>query len=670
MKMKRYLLLARAVAIPSGAPGSAQAESGNEYLDMDITQLMTITVTSVAKKEQHLLDAAAAVFVITQEDIRRSGVTTLPDALNLAPGVHAARINSNKWSVSTRGYAGYTSNKLLVLIDGRSVYSPAYSGVFWDMQNTLLEDIDRIEVVRGPGGTLWGANAVNGVINIITKKAQDTQGGLVRLGGGNQFFTTAARYGAKVGENNYGRAYLTYDNFRNNSIYGTTRSAEDEWRPFQTGFRFDGEEGERLEWTLQGDVYRNEGEQLTSFLWAPDPPYFNSGSLDASRNEGANILGRVRKEMGDGQALTFKAYYDYANRDEHFYQLDFETLDLDLQYETPLGDRHDLTMGLGYRSVWGEFSKNFQVALSDRQDNLYSAFVQDEITLLSDRLHLTLGTKFEHNDYTGVEWQPSARLHWKPHQRHALWLSAARAVRTPAMVERSGKVLIGMYPSPDGRMSPMYMTGNDDFESEELYAYEAGYRWQVTERLFLDTTVFYNDYDKVQSLSPVVTPTGVSANFSNVAEGESKGFEVAADWKATDQLSFALAYSYLDFDIFLNKEALLTGQSDTRKDSSPMHQLSLRSSYSLLPNVQLNLWGRYLDSITNFYFTEAGASQLTIDEAILLDANIVWTLRKGLELMLVGQNLLDSKQLHFVSEYATPPTEIERSIFGKITWRF
>ena len=599
-------------------------------------------------------------------------MTTLPEALAMAPGMQVAKINSNKWSVSTRGFAGYTSNKTLVLIDGRSVYSPAYSGVFWDMQNTLLEDIDRIEVIRGPGGTLWGANAVNGVINIITKKAQQTQGGLVRIGGGNQFVTSAGRYGAKIGESTFGRAYVSYDSYSSNSMYASSESAEDEWRPLQTGFRFDGEADQGLEWTLQGDAYRNEGEQHISYQWQREAPYYTGDIVDDSLNKGANILGRVHKDFGGGKALTFKAYYDFSNRDEHFYQLDFETFDVDVQYETPVGDRNNLTLGAGYRSVWGDFDENFQVQLKDRQDNLYSAFIQDEIALIPDRLLLTLGSKYEHNDYTGNEWQPSARILWKPQQQHALWLSAARAVRTPAMVEHEGKILIGMYPTSRGAMAPLYMTGNDNFDSEELYAYEAGYRWQATDRLFFDATVFYNDYDQMQSVTHAIGPTGYRADFTNVTTGESTGFELAVDWKATDQLSFALAYSYFDLDLHSGKDEVLQDsfQGDTRKDSTPSHQVSLRGSYYLLPSLQFNMWGRYVDSIKNYYFRQAGGQFMEVDGGVTVDANLIWTPRQGLELMLAGQNLLDSKRLNFVSEYATPPTEIERSIYGKITWRF
>ncbi len=314
----------------------ASGESGNEFLDMDISQLLNVTITSVSKKEQRLSDAAAAVFVITQEDIRRSGVTHIAEALAMAPGLQVARISASKWSVSSRGLAGYTSNKLLVLMDGRTVYSPAYSGTFWDMQNTLLEDIDRIEVIRGPGGTLWGANAVNGVINIITKKSSDTLGGIVRAGVGDQeTLQGGGRYSGKLNDSTDGRVYLTYNNRDSNTLSDRDGDANDGWQSFQGGFRLDGQ----------------------------------------------------RREVVSG-----------------------------------------LCRGIFTRT-----------------DDLFNAFIQDEIKLIEDKLSLTLGTKWEHNDYTGSEWQPSGRLLFKPLDNHSIWASVARAVRTPTIVEHTVESLAAVY---------------------------------------------------------------------------------------------------------------------------------------------------------------------------------------------------------------------------------
>lgn len=386
MKSMGTIVLTTTALLSASCAWAAQgslASGANEYLDLDIDQLMDITVTSVAKRDQRLADAPAAVFVITQEDIRRSGVTTIPDALAMAPGIQVAKISASKWAVSSRGFSGFTSNKLLVLIDGRSVYSPAYSGVFWNAQHTLLEDIDRIEVIRGPGGTLWGANAVNGVVNIITKKAQDTQGGLVRASLGNEGSGSGAvRYGSKIGETTFARAYATYDEFAANRLYGSGIDANDSWQPMQTGFRLDGKPDGRKEWTLQGDLYDNEGDAQVFPYWTSDSA-FPATLADHPQAKGGNLLGRWRQEMDGGRALTFKAYYDYNESSDALFSLQFATIDLDLQYETKIGESHNLTMGAGYRSVQGENDETYQVSLPDRNDNLYSALLQDEINLVA-----------------------------------------------------------------------------------------------------------------------------------------------------------------------------------------------------------------------------------------------------------------------------------------------
>ena len=666
---KRATFVAGLVLITgSGQGANAHDVKGNEYLDLDIAQLMNITVTSVAKREQRLADAAAAVFVITQEDIRRSGVTTIPDALAMAPGLQVAKISASKWSVSSRGFAGYTSNKLLVLIDGRSVYSPAYSGTFWDSQNTLLEDIDRIEVIRGPGGTLWGANAVNGVINIITKKAEDTQGGLVRVGGGDQEpFMAGTRYGGKISDTTAGRLYATYNDHGSNSLHQGGGDAEDGWQPFQGGFRMDGKPDGHKEWNLQGDVYQNSGDQLLSPYWISQPP-FQIALTDQLEAKGGNLLGRWRQEIASESYLTFKAYYDYASRDEAYYRWAYDTIDLDLQYETKLGNRQTLTSGIGYRAISGDFEQTFQVSLPDKSDTLYSAFLQDEINLAADALWLTLGSKYEHNDYTGSEWQPSAKLLWKPAARHSLWTSVARAVRTPATVEQFGRVTMGVFPTPQG-IGTVAFAGNPEFDSEILWAYEAGYRWQANDTLSFDLALFYNDYSEVYTAAPTLSATGYDYRFVNAMEGSGQGFELSADWKAASWLSFILSYSYLDMNLTPDSSIPAEIGSSMLNEASPNHQIGLRSSIALAENWRLNLWLRYVDSITGLNRSDM-QNRIELDAYTLLDVNLIWTPRKDLEVMLAGQNLTSDGQLQYVSEYATPLTEIDRGVYGKITWRF
>ncbi|WP_043770162.1 TonB-dependent receptor plug domain-containing protein [Desulfobulbus propionicus] len=664
-----------AALVCSGCFQAAVAASEtNEYLELDLSQLMNITVTSVAKKEQRLSDAAAAVFVITQEDIRRSGVTTIADALAMAPGIQVAKISASKWSVSSRGFAGYTSNKLLVLMDGRSVYSPAYSGVFWDAQNTLLEDIDRIEVIRGPGGTLWGANAVNGVINIITKNATETKGTLVRASAGNGgAMSTAARYGGALSDTISGRLYLTYDRSMSNALKENGEDANDTWKPLQTGFRLDGEPAGNKEWTLQGDLYDNGGDQWVFPHWTGDSPLpsIRDDALDA---KGGNLLGRWRQELGNDRALTFKAYYDFNKRSDAVFNLAFDTIDLDLQYETALGGRQNLTMGAGYRSITGDFDETFQVYLPDRSDELHSAFLQDEINLVADRLWLTLGSKYEHNDYTGSEWQPSARILWKPADRHSLWTSVARAVRTPAIVEQHGRVLMGRYPASLGTtpigIGDINFTGNPDFDSEIVTAYEAGHRWQATDTLSFDLALFYNDYDEIYTAQPVQSGLDIDSVFVNAQSGSGRGVELAADWKPRSWLSFALAYSHLEMDLTTDAAVGSQAGSDWVTKASPRHQVSLRSSIALAENWRLNLWLRHVDTISGRNSTNLLGDSRLLDAYTLLDANLIWTPFRELEVMLAGQNLLDDGQVRYLSEYQTPATEIERGVYGKVTWRF
>jgi iron complex outermembrane receptor protein len=648
----------------------ATTDSANEFLDMDISQLMGITITSVSKKEQQLSDAAAAVFVITQEDIRTSGVTHIAEALAMAPGIQVARISASKWSVSSRGFAGYTSNKLLVLIDGRSVYTPAYSGTFWDMQNTLLEDVDRIEVIRGPGGTLWGANAVNGVINIITKKSGDTRGSLVRAGIGDQERVQgAARYGWQVNDSTDGRMYLTYNDRDSNTLGDLGGGdANDGWQSYQGGFRFDGAAETSSAWTFQGDIYQNKGDQIIYPFWTFTPPYLtvNYDDLDSS---GANVLGRFQQEVAGDSTLTFQAYYDYNDRDDEFLRQTFNTIDLEVQYEAALGDRNALTMGTGYRRIDGDFEPTTQFQLEDSTDDLFNAFLQDEIRLIDDRLWLTLGVKWEHNDFSGAEWQPSGRLLYKPADNHSLWGSVARAVRTPSLMEQKGRLLVAVTPTPFG-VAPISFRGSENFESEIVVAYEMGYRWQATNSLSADFAVFYNDYEDLYSLSPSMGMYGINMNFINGTHGDSHGLEAAIDWKAASWLSMIFTYSYLDSDFTIDNEYEVSELNGLFSAATPKHQASVRSSISFAENMQANLWLRYVDEISTRSTVEMFRVEHPVDDYVLLDVNLVWSPTDNLELMLVGQNLLNSSQLEYSPLLNSPATEIERSVYAKLTYRF
>ncbi len=675
----RKILLAAAVetvfVLHAASSALAHSEVENKYIDMDLAQLMQMTITSVSKKPQALADAAAAVFVITQEDIRRSGVTTIPDALAMAPGLQVARISSSKWAISSRGFGGYTSNKLLVMIDGRSVYTPAYSGTYWDMQNTLLEDVDRIEVIRGPGGTLWGANAVNGVINIITKKAQDTLGTMVRAGVGNQEkLSAAARHGITIGSSAFGRFYVTTNDRGSNVLADSGQDANDDWRNIQTGFRMDGMAGAKNEWTLQGDLYKNNGDQIVYPLWLEDFPFSTSDYSDYSAS-GGNLNGNWQHRLSGGDLFTVKAYIDGVNRDESYAEQTFTTVDLDLQYETRLGERNSVTMGTGYRYIDAEFDGSFQAQIPNQSNAVYSAFLQDEIKLLPDRLWLTLGTKYEHNDFTGSEWQPSARLLLKPAADHTLWTAVARAVHTPSMAEDSGTLMAAVIPLPAPPFGPGTQTsrllGNPSLDSEILIAYEAGYRWQARKNLSFDVAVYYNDYDDLVTTHPTTDSTSFDLLFNNAKKGNGRGVELAVNWQARSWWSLFFTYTWQELDLEWQDplNTVLFGDVSLSEENYPKHQASIRSAIDFAENWQFNCWLRYVDAIS-------GQNKINLDEQIpvasyfVFDANVIWTPQKNIEVMFAGQNLLNSSQLQYVGEIITPSTEIERGVYGKITWHF
>lgn len=668
------LILAQALLLQGVIPCLASSEGLEKYLDMDLAQLMQVTVTSVAKKPQTLGNTAAAVFVISQEDIRRSGVTSIPEALALAPGLHVARISASKWSISSRGFGGYTSNKLLVLMDGRSLYTPAYSGTFWDVQNTLLEDIERIEVIRGPGGTVWGANAVNGVINIITKKAQETEGTLVRVNSGTGApFGAAVRQGGKIGASTSVRLYATTSDYasntlRSNLLGSSDKDAGDDWRNIQSGFRVDGTIGSGSEWTMQGDVYKIDGQQIVFPHWIASPPYLTADSGDYSAS-GGNLTSSWQHKFANDNKLSFKAYYDNTQREEAYYEQTFDIFDLDLQYEFALGTWNNLTTGIGYRHTDASTSNTFQVQIPEQDQTLYSAFLQDQVTLIDRQLWLTLGTKYEHNDFTGSEWQPSLRLLWKADEDQSLWASVARAVRTPSMVERTGRVVLASFPTPLGT-GTANIRGNPNFISESLIAYEAGYRWQVKRNLSFDVATFYNVYDDLYALGTTTNPSNLDLEFKNNQEGKGHGVELATTWQAGSALSFNFTYTWQELDLNYKDTGIVDPLFGTRPArNAPEHQAAIRTSYDFDEKWQSNLWLRYTSAFDGRN-NEDRTSDITIPAQWNLDANVIWKPSKNLEIMLAGQNLLDNSQLQYVAELIAPPTEIERVFYLKVTWNF
>lgn len=657
-----------------GLAGTAVANdsSGNRYLQMSLQQLMQVKITSVSKKEESLSDAAAAVFVITGEDIRRSGVTSVPEALRMAPGVEVARIDANKWAISIRGFNGRFANKLLVLIDGRSVYSPISSGVFWDEQDTLLEDIDRIEVIRGPGATLWGVNAVNGVINIITKHAKDTQGVLLTAGSGTEEKAFGGfRLGGHIGESTFYRVYakaFKRDNFKEPS----GRDGNDEWDYLRSGFRIDSGPSLENSFTLQGEIYdgtSNTRAVTPSLL----PPYSKIQDTKDSPT-GGDILGRWKHTFSDSSQMVFQTYYDNLKAGDQTLHYTTDKVDFDLQYRFMPGKRQELTAGLEYCFIRTDTDAGLTMGFDPEtcNDSLYGGFLQDEITLIPDRLHLTLGSKFGHNDYSGFEIQPSGRILWKIAKGDILWASISRAVRTSLRAEADAHLKASVLP-PSG-VSPfptlVVLEANHDFDSEKLLAYELGYRKQFADRFSLDVAAFYNHYSDLRTLEPVSTVQGFSLapvphfelhiTDKNKMDADTYGLELAVNVRVTDWWRLSPGYSYCKMSLHPEADSLDT-TAKSAEGETPKNQFSIRSSMDLPWDLELDGWLRYVD--------ELPAQDMS--GYVTMDIRLGWQPFKSLEVSFTGRNLLDNQHPEFLPEiYGMVPTEIERSFYGKLTWHF
>jgi iron complex outermembrane receptor protein len=662
-------------SIGSSSAYPAENQIVMELTRMSLAELMNIEITSVSKKPESLSDAAAAVFVITQEDIRRSGVTNLPDALRMVPGLQVGRQDSNKWGVTSRGFIDRFSNKLLVLIDGRTVYTPLFSGVYWDMQDVMLEDIERIEVIRGPGAALWGANAVNGVINILTKSAKDTQGGLLSTGFGNEDKENmSVRFGGKLGEDTSYRIYGKYFN-RDNFVELEGNPGKDDWDAVRSGFRLDSDISESDSLTVQGELY--EGAVGSTYII----PYLLSPyslTIDAEEDFiGANLLTRWSRTYSDSSDVTLQLYYDWFDREFVVFDEERNTFDLDFQHHLRLSDRHDLVWGLGYRFSGDQIGNSYTATFdpTSRNDQLFSAFLTDDITLIDDTLVLTLGSKFEHNDYTGFEIQPNVRLMWTPHERHKIWASVSRAVRTPSRYEHDAQIdMVVLPPGSEDNPLPlpvrMASYGRDSFDSEDLVAYELGYRTLAADWLTLDTALYYNVYDHLLTAEPsenwLYIPEPAPGYFhipllgDNKMTGESYGAEVAATCRIREWWNLHMAYTFsrLELHPVHGSRTVVFELYETR---NPRHQCSIRSLMNVTKNLELDLWGRYVDAFPKHSFPSYFA----------LDARLGWKPNKNLEFSIGVQNALDNRHLEF--EYSliqTAMMEVERSVYAKITLHF
>jgi iron complex outermembrane receptor protein len=638
--------LAMANAISASAWAKDAPSSDPEFDEILARDISDLKVTSVSKRSQSLQDTAAAIYVITQEDIRRAGIYSIPEALHLVPGMQVAKLKGDSWAISSRGFNSSLDNKLLVLIDGRAIYTPVFSGVYWGDQATSINDIDRIEVIRGPGASLYGANAVNGVINIITKSAEDTQGNLVSAtttNKGNGVYE--ARHGVKIGNDSFYRGYAQYYDASN-------------WNRKRGGFRVDGKAQGNDSYTVQGDAYVGDQDVIGTYVTNTAP--FTQSLWTRDDVYGGNVLGRWNHHIARDSDVSIQAYVDHYARLEYSDEQRVSNADIQAQHTIKLDERNNFIWGGGARLSYLDLKGSFGIDANDHYDlhHILNLFVQDEYALIPKELYFTAGTKLEHNDFTGFEVQPSVRLAWHPKDNQTVWGAISRAVRTPSSIENDVSVAAGVVNVPP--VTELRLFGNPDQKSEELIAYELGHRIQVNPNLSFDTALFFNDYDNLQTIStagtPFLAPSGnliIPYMFNNMGSGHVYGAEFATSWNVTNNWRLAGSYTYLKMDLDVGPDTNATLESTEKL--APRNQFSIQSYYNVTEDVH---WDNML-----YYVSHLSEP---VDGYVRYDTRIAWLVKPGLEISFIGRNLVDPH-----TEFPAPsPAEIDRSYIGQVLWKF
>ncbi|WLI91347.1 TonB-dependent receptor [Massilia sp. R2A-15] len=632
---KSVLIAAACAALAASSALAAPAAS--ELTDLSLEQLSNVVVTSVSRQEEKLAHAAASIYIISASDIRRSGAQSIPEALRLAPNLQVARVDARNYAITARGFNSPFENKLLVLIDGRSVYSPLFSGVFWDAQDLVLDDIERIEVISGPGSTIWGANAVNGVINVITKSAKDVPGGRAALIAGADERAGTMRYGAALGAHANYRLYAKYrqNDDTENAAGASTHTG---YQRRQAGFRADWDlEGGGA--TLSGDAYQGSLHQ--------------AGTRDIGI-AGANLNASLTGHGGEASDYRLQVLFDHTERNQPTAFVEYlDTIDVQAQYNLQAG-RHRMSAGAGYRGAQDRIENGAGFAFLPDHLQLHTGnlFAQDEIAL-TDALRFTAGLKVEHNNYTGAELLPNLRLGWSPAEAALLWTSLSRTVRAPSRIDHD---FYSPAVAPIVNGVPRYtIAGGPDFISETANVLELGYRAQPSAQFSYSATAFYADYDRLRTLEPLA---GGGVAFRNFGEGRVRGIELWGRWhpSATLHLSAGLV-----------QQSIRTGLSEGSRDSSgttglttndPGRHWLLRASKDLSDTSQLDVSLRYAGSLP----------KPAVPAYYEMDARWSWALRPDTELSLIGQNLLHRSHVEFGA--APARSVFERSVLLKLTQRF
>ena len=647
-----------------GTGALAQTDPAKDLTAVSLEDLMNTKVTSVSRRQQSIADSAAAVSVLTSEDIRRSGASSIPELLRHVIGLDVARVNATNWAVSARGFNSSFANKMLVLIDGRTVYDPFFGGVFWDIQDTLLEDVDRIEVIRGPGASVWGANAVNGVINIITKKTVDTQGGLLVASAGNvERGSGAVRYGGTIGQKTQYRIFSKYSDVNANDV-DRLGPSDDNLSMLRAGFRIDSALNSRNQLTVSGEFYSGQDNSVWQQAVIGQPialQYQNPTNL-----LGGFGLGEWKHAFSNGSDSILRVYYEKHQRSGLDIDLQRDTYDVDFQHNFSVGSRQQITWGLGYRySADQTIATDKGLVLLPASDTnaMGNGFVEDTISFLDSRFKLAVGAKVERSGFSNLELQPRISGIFKFNRRHSVWAAISRASRTPDRADIGVQAdVLGIAPSPLPGLVRVF--GSSHVDSEHVAAYEAGYRWQHSKLFSLDAASFYNRYAGVVGAVPgipsvqqvptlyVLVPT-IETNLFN---GPSYGGEVQSHWVLTDRWRFNANYAFLRVSL----KAPGNSQMAPSNSDSPRHTFLADSSFQVNRRIETNVFLRAMSSTPG-----AGGPAYA-----QLGARIGWHLSESSEFSIVGEDLLHQTKPEFTLAQVLVPNVVGRSIFAKLTWHF
>jgi iron complex outermembrane recepter protein len=670
-----------AAALLSAALLAATVATATEpsTADLSLEDLLKVEVTTASRKSQSVANTAAAVFVITRDDIQRSGATTIPEALRLAPGVHVAKLSSERYAISVRGETSRFANKLLVLLDGRSVYSILFSGVLWEFEGTLLEDVERIEVIRGPGGSLWGANAVNAVINIITKKPRDTQGSLLIASAGTvERSFGALRHGGATENGHYrvwAQGYTTEASLDKggNEAYDAARHA-------RAGFRTDWNVNAITRATLSGGVYDAKSDDL----WARPSVTSPTGTRNTVvpfNSTGVNLLGRAEWAISENQEAALQMFVNDSGVTTSVLKEDRSTFDVDFQHRV-ISKSHDFIWGANNRTSRDRISifDTFRILPTKRTLSASSVFFQDEWTIVPNTFRLVVGLRLEHNPFTGFEPQPNIRFLWTPSIEHSYWAAASRAVRTPSRSERDAVVDAFAIPAQGQIPAILAQRTNvrgDELDSERVNVYELGYRGKLSSTLSVDIAAFAS-----RSPNIAANVTGeqriVFANPApyllqdlygvNALTLKTRGLEVVADWQAAPwwRIQSAYVYTATSARSKLN-DVVAISEAASRESATPRHQVSLRSSMTFDRAHALDLWWRHVGEVAG----TTGLIPSTVPAYTELNARYAFQLAKGIEVSLGGQNLLKKSHAEFISNFLPSlPLDVRRNVYARVKWQF